>query len=172
MAPGVHATLARHDGRAHTRSVGGTELEWVKALYAYASATENLVAALDDQEYVRNGTAAFAHMIHPDYEFVLVRDEVGEQGAYRGVDGFFAGMREWLSTWETYRIEAEEIIDLGDAALVLTVDRGRSKRAGLPMEQRAAVIHRFRDGLIARSETYMRRDTAFAAAGLAGRGSG
>ena len=146
--------------------MGGTELEWVKALYAYAGATENLVAALEDEEYVRNGTAGFAHMAHPEYEFVLVRDDVGAQGSYRGVEGFFDGMRDWLSSWETYRIEAEEIVDLGDAALVLTVDRGRSKRGGVPMEQRAAVIHRFRDGLIARSETYMRRETAFAAAGL------
>jgi len=152
--------------------VGGTELEWVKALYAFAGATDNLVAALDDEEFVRNGIAAFAQMVHPEYEFVLVRDEVGDQGSYRGVDGFFAGMREWLSSWETYRIEAEEVIDLGDAALVLTIDRGRSKLAGLPMEQRAAVIHRFRDGLIARSETYMRRETALAAAGMAERGSG
>jgi hypothetical protein len=36
---------------------------------------------------VAAGYTAFGHMMSPDFEFVLVRGDVGEQGVYRGADG-------------------------------------------------------------------------------------
>jgi ketosteroid isomerase-like protein len=55
----------------------------VRAFYEF-SAGRDLVAALSEPDFIEAGHAAFDHLMAPQFEFVLVRGDVGEQGIYRG----------------------------------------------------------------------------------------
>ncbi len=69
--------------------------------------------------------AALAAGIAPDFKCVAYGylDVDGE--AFDGLAGLRYLWREWLTPWESYRTEVEEITDLGDEVLVLVRDFGR-----------------------------------------------
>jgi ketosteroid isomerase-like protein len=93
---------------------------------------------------------------------------------YPGVEGEIfeglAGLRyvwlEWLTPWESYRAEVDEVIDLGDEVLVLVRDFGR--RAGNAGEVRvtSAAIWTVRDRKVARIAFWAERAAALKAVGL------
>ena len=53
-------------------------MKLVRGFYDY-SAGRDLLEALADEQYVAAGHAAFGQLAAPDFEFVLVRDEGGDQ---------------------------------------------------------------------------------------------
>jgi len=134
----------------------------VRSFYSY-SAGRDLVEALADERYVAAGHAAFDQLAAEDFEFALVRGEAGAEGIYQGPAGLVEGMREWVSSFQTYVASVEDIIDLDDRVLVLTNERGVSSLGGVPVRQQGAVIWSFREGKVARIETYVQRRAAFAA---------
>jgi ketosteroid isomerase-like protein len=81
-----------------------------------------------------------------------------------------AGVRDFLSTWEDFRIEADEFREI-DAQRILVLDhrRGRGKTSGLEldaMRTEGARLFHIRDGKITRIVLYFDRDRAFADLGL------
>lgn len=134
----------------------------VRAFYEY-SAGRDLVEALSDEAYVEAGHAAFGHIATSDFEFVLVRGEVGEQGVYPGLLGLVDGMRDWVASFRSYVTAVEDVIDLGTRVIVLTDEHGTSRVGAVPVRQRGAVIWTFRAGKVARIETYLQRSAALAA---------
>jgi ketosteroid isomerase-like protein len=135
--------------------------ELVRAFYGF-SAGRDLVEALADPAFVEAGHAAFDELATPDFEFVLVRGEVGEEGVYRGPDGVVEGMREWLTSFRSYVATVEDVIDLGERVIVLSDEHGISRTGGVPVRQRGAVIWTFRGDKVARMETYLQRTAALA----------
>ncbi len=140
-------------------------LELVRAVYAFTSG--DLVGPLNDDEWVRESSAAFGHIVDPDFEFVLVRGEIAEE-SFPGLEGFYTGMREWLSGWESYEVEVDNLLDLDGRVVVFTIERGRSRSGGVPVEQKGAVVWSFRGDKVLRVETYLQRAAALAALGIAG----
>ena len=72
----------------------------------------------------------------------------------------------WISAWDGYREELEEIRDLGDAVCVVATQYGRGKASGLELDNRFAGLYEVHDGLITRVRMYRSRDDALEAAGL------
>ena len=134
----------------------------VRAFYEF-SAERDLVEALAEPDFIEAGQAAFDHLMAPQFEFVLVRGDVGEQGIYRGRNALLDGMREWLSSFRSYVTEVDEVIDLGARVLVLTDERGISRSGEVPLRQRGAVIWTFREAGVERIETYLQPSAALAA---------
>jgi hypothetical protein len=67
-------------------------------------------------------TAATAPFLTADFQCVFVRDDAGRV-AYGGLDGLRAAWLDWLSPWDSYRAEIEEVIDAHEGrVLVLTRD--------------------------------------------------
>jgi ketosteroid isomerase-like protein len=89
--------------------------------------------------------------------------------SYSGVEGFIEGWREWLSPWESYRIEAEQFIDAGEQVVVLARVHARTRRDHVEMEHAPAAVWTLADGRVARIEFYLERSQALADAGLQGR---
>jgi uncharacterized protein len=75
-------------------------------------------------------------------------------------------LRQWLSPWEDWRCEAEELIPAGDSVLVLTRYMGRGKGSDVAVDTRGAHLWTFRDGKVVRLEVFSSRARARAAAGL------
>ncbi len=104
-----------------------------------------------------------------DPEFEIVAADGPETGS-TGLAGTVAGIREFLSAWEDFRITAEEYRELDDGR-ILVLDRrsGRSKATGLDlatMHTQGARVFEIREGKVTKLVLYLDRERAFADLGL------
>lgn len=103
-----------------------------------------------------------------DFEVRFTSDLVGQGGEFlaSGPDGLNAMWREWLTPWESYRLDVEEFIDAGDAVVVFVRVEARTLRDGVLVHHTPAAIYRIREGMVAGITFYLDRAEALAAAGL------
>jgi len=100
-----------------------------------------------------------------DFEFIPAIAAAVEGGSVKGQDEFrrfFNGLKE---TWETFSIEVDEFRAAGDK--VMTIGRLKAKGRGseLELDQRIYSVVWFRDGKVARMQSFLDRDAAESAAG-------
>jgi ketosteroid isomerase-like protein len=115
------------------------------------------------------GDWSSAEWAAPDIEFER-REGPTTAGRWTGLAGMAKGWREWLSSWEDFRIAGvEEYRELDDErVLVLHRFTGRGKSSGVAIEQAqpsgvmgASLLH-IRDGKVTRLVAYAPREEAFA----------
>ncbi len=132
--------------------------------------------ARGDVEFLREGYAALARgdletftalareRLAPGFEF----HHVWDGRVFHG----FEGTMEWISdtreTWDDYSQEVAEIVEVGDAVVVVVELSARGGGSGVPVAQELAVVWRFEDGLAVEARSYTSREEALAAAGVAG----
>ena len=73
---------------------------------------------------------------------------------------------DWLEPWETYRVDIERIVPVGDKVLVLLRVHARVAETQSDVELIAASIYVVRDQRVARVEHYADRNEALEAVGL------
>jgi ketosteroid isomerase-like protein len=74
----------------------------------------------------------------------------------------------WVTAWDAWREEIEEIRDLGNGrVLVLSVQRGRGKGSGVEVQARWAVVYELDGGVITSMRIYPHSEEGLKAAGLA-----
>src|SRR3954469_10523 len=129
---------------------------------------ENVKLVRAGFERTASGDWAIADLFDPHVEFVLVGGQgLGLTEKGRGVDELMGALLEFMSQFDGYRVEAEQIIDLdADRVFVLGRDRGIGRASGAPFEHENGQVFTLRDGHIARWEVYWNRDEARRAAGL------
>ena len=98
-------------------------------------------------------------------------DADGPLGGETGdLDRIGQGVREFLSAWEDFRIEADNFREIdGHRVLVLDHRSGRGKTSGLELgavRTDGARLFHIRDGKVAKLVVYFDRDRAFADLGL------
>jgi ketosteroid isomerase-like protein len=118
------------------------------------------------------GDFSSAEWAHSEIEFVAADGaETGKAGLAATADG----VREFLSAWEEFRVEADEYRDLDDQrVLVLDHRSGRGKTSGLDLGQvrtTGARLFHIRNGKVTRLVIYLDRDCAFADLRLSGEGN-
>lgn len=82
-----------------------------------------------------------------------------------GVRRFFAG---WLGAWERFDAERLELIDAGEAVVMLSRLSGVGKGSGAEVAMRSADVFYFEGGKIVRHVGYPDADEALAELGLSG----
>jgi ketosteroid isomerase-like protein len=104
-------------------------------------------------------------LYHPDCEFAFP-GLLGGGKTYTGLEGGRAAWVDWLTPWESYRIELEQGLDCGDR--VVTFYDVFASPAGSTREVKlsGADVWTVRDGKIARWEAYPNRRAALKAVGL------
>ena len=108
-------------------------------------------------------SAAWAHA---DIEYRTVGFD-GRHGV--GVDAMSELWREWVSAWEEYRVEVEEVRGLDDGrVLVLMRHGGRGKSSGIAIEDMkpGANVFDVRAGRVAALTLYLDRERALTDLGL------
>ena len=105
-------------------------------------------------------------LYHRDH--VLTSDWGADGKTLHGMEGF-AEVREDLDeAWEDWRQEIDDVIDAGgDRVVVLVRLKARGRESGAPVDQPWAMVVELRDGRIAASHTYLSREAALEAVGLA-----
>ena len=128
----------------------------------------------ENVEVVRRQAEAYARgdwreaMSHfaPDVVYDITRNSVGG-GVFHGLDGVRAGYREWLDTWDDYRVELVDVIDAGDDRVVVTTRQtGRGRVSGVAAEWTNGVVNTLRDGKVVRMDVYPSLADALEAVGL------
>ena len=116
------------------------------------------------------GDFSSAEWAHAEIEFVFTG--VPDPGSATGRAAMAKAMRNWLTSWEGFRLAADEFREL-DAETVLVLDHlsGYGKTSGLDLGQihaKGAWLFHVRDGKVMRMVRYMDRERAFADLGLEG----
>ncbi len=118
----------------------------------------------DDAVWTRRCTELEA-LFEPDYAVIWIAHGQRTVEA-TGMDDARRGWLDWLEPWETYRVEIERIVAIGDKVLVLVRVHGRVAGTQNDVELLAGSIYIVRDRRVARVEHYADRDEALEAAGL------
>ncbi len=96
-----------------------------------------------------------ADLLPPDFDTV-----------YQGHHGYLDFWRRWLDAFPDIRWDPEEVVDLGDKALVTTRQSGHGLGSGLAVSEQVFQLFTFRRGLVIRQEDFLDRSKALEAAGL------
>ena len=99
-----------------------------------------------------------------DFVFIPAIATGVEGGGVRGKEGsrqFFESQDE---TWESFDIDAEEFREVGDRVLIDGHVRARGRGSGVDFEQPLLMVVWFRDGKVARVQSFLDRDQANEAA--------
>jgi ketosteroid isomerase-like protein len=85
----------------------------------------------------------------------------------RGHAGVLEAFAIWPDLWDDYRIEILRLVDTGDHVLVTTINRGRGKDSGVPVEMPFSFVFSLRAGKITEWRLFMLEEQAVEAVGLA-----
>ena len=116
------------------------------------------------------GDVSTADWADPEIEFVTADGPA--PGSSTGMAGMADAMREFLSAWEGWRVEADEYRELdSERVLVLQHYQARGKTSGAELGQgwaRGANLFHVRGGRITRLVCYFDRERALEELGLDG----
>jgi ketosteroid isomerase-like protein len=73
---------------------------------------------------------------------------------FAGVDEFMLFLGEWMATWRSQELWAEEIEERGDRVLAVCNRHGVVRSTGTEVERRWAMLWTFRDGRAVRVSAY------------------
>jgi len=137
----------------------------VELLAAMLPAPDTDIASLFRDESLFAVTAeAFEDLFHPDVESVPAWRGTGT--SYSGIEGFREMWIDWLEPWVTYRVQVDEMFEVGDRVVVLVRDRARRPGMDVEVELISGSVWTFRDGKVARVEFYANREELREATGL------
>jgi ketosteroid isomerase-like protein len=100
----------------------------------------------------------------PEVEWVAAPHSLLSSEEYRGHEGVRRFWTEFLSAWDEYGVEVEELIDAGDRVVAVLRLSGRTDE--LEVGEARSSLFTLRDGRIVRIEPFASKDDALAAAGL------
>ena len=133
----------------------------------YPSERIDLAEVLAGEDIAANLEEQFGSMFQADFETVDPTGTVTGSTELRGMTGFIAGFREWLSSWESWRVKADDFLESGNNVLVMLDVVARSK-SQIEIAQRAANVLTFEDGRVTRVEIHLDPEAARRAAGIDG----
>jgi ketosteroid isomerase-like protein len=138
----------------------------VRSMYDMLPAGD-FAALASDEGAMTEVMAALEEVIDPQVEVSLFGPPYTEiRETRRGIDGYAALWRDWLRPFHSYRIEPDEMIDLGNRVLVLTRAIARVDADSPEIVNSGATIFGVRNGRVTNVESFLDRSQALEAAGL------
>jgi ketosteroid isomerase-like protein len=99
---------------------------------------------------------------HPRVEAhtARIQTDLDLEPVYYTREGLGRALAIWLDAWEDYRVEPNELIDLGDRIVVLSRQTGRGWESGAEVEMPHAVVITFAHGWAVKLQFYWDWDEA------------
>ena len=107
---------------------------------------------------------ALGRYLDPAIEWLPVTHSLLAVESYRGFEGVRRFWGEFLSTWESYRVEVLRLYDAGDRVAVVVRIVGRAH--GLEIEETRSSLLTIRDGRVVHVQSFATPEGAPEAAGL------
>jgi ketosteroid isomerase-like protein len=107
---------------------------------------------------------ALARFLDPGIEWVPVAHSLLAVESYRGFDGVRRFWGEFISAWESYKVEPLSFHDAGDQVAVVVHIVGRTHE--LEVDETRSSLLTLRDGRVVRVQSFSDPDGAREAAGL------
>jgi ketosteroid isomerase-like protein len=139
--------------------VSEENVELVRRLYA-ALASEGSGRDFE----LRLTDEALSRFLDPRIEWLPVPDSVLAADSYRGFEGVRRFWSEFVSTWESYRVEPLRFDDTGDQVAVVVHIVGRTH--DLEVDDTRSSLLTVRDGRVVRVQSFADAEGAREAAGL------
>jgi ketosteroid isomerase-like protein len=108
--------------------------------------------------------AEVREIFDPEVEWVAAPHSLLASEEYRGYDGVRRFWTQFLSAWDEYGLEVDEVIDAGDQVVAVMRLSGRTNE--LEVDEARSSLLTLRDGRIVRIEPFASKDGALEAAGL------
>ena len=144
----------------------------IQAVFGEAAGLSESAMSEENVEVVRQMYTAFhagdaeAALAYFDPEVEVDASIRVDSGIVRGRDELFAMVARWVGAWDEWREQIEEVRDLGNQVLVVSVQHGRGKEGDIEVATRYAVLYRIHGGKIVRMSIYSEAAEALEAAGL------
>jgi ketosteroid isomerase-like protein len=130
------------------------------------AAPDDVTAGRSDPSLARPLWEMLAALAAPDFEVAMVGIEGTPGSTFQGVAGVFKSWADWLGPWESYSVHPDEVIEGRDTVVVLARQVGRPRGSSGTVEQRAAMVWRFRGDQVTRIEFHLDPERALASAGI------
>jgi ketosteroid isomerase-like protein len=140
--------------------------------------TERLIAMIRAGEAFAPGTALeglggieemaalLGHIGHSDFVTVMV-DKGGRATEHPGVEGLREALGDWITPYESFRLEIDETIVTDDDVIVFLVDQvATTKHGGVEIRTPSASVWRTLEGRIVQATFYIDQPMALKAAGI------
>lgn len=114
-----------------------------------------------EQRFTDEALGAF---LDPGIEWIPVAESPLAVDSYRGFDGVRRFWSDFLSAWESYRVEPQRFDDAGDRVAVVVHIVGRTH--DLEVDETRSSLLTVRDGRVVRVESFAEPDGARVAATL------
>jgi ketosteroid isomerase-like protein len=138
----------------------------------YPGSSVDIAKLISDDDAMTRYEAPLLPLIHPSFEvnldpgYAALSDKTSARNL-RGIDAFREMWRDWLSAWESFRLDVEDLVSLVDSRVLALVDmHARPKAGGIEMSLRGAAIWTLIDGQVSRIQLFLDRADALEAAGL------
>jgi len=139
--------------------VSRENVELVRRLYA------ELASEGSTQEFVQRLTDdALGRFLDQDIEWVPVTHSLLAVDSYRGFEGVRRFWGEFLSTWDSYKVEPLRLCDAGDQVAVVVHIVGRTQE--LAVDETRSSLLTVRNGRVVRVLSFADPEGAREAAGL------
>jgi ketosteroid isomerase-like protein len=139
--------------------VSQENVELVRRLYA------ELASEGSSRDFeLRLTDEALGRLLDPRIEWLPVTDSLLAVDSYRGFDGVRRFWGEFVSAWESYRVEPLRFDDAGDLVAVVVRIVGRTHE--LEVDETRSSLLTVHDGRVVRVESFADPEAARAAAGL------
>jgi len=118
--------------------------------------------------YERADMDAVLRLCDEDIEITQDAKLLGAPGHQHGHDGVREAFALWPEQWDDFRVEVLRLDDFGDHVMVDTVNHGRGKDSGVPVEMPFTFLFRLRGGKITEWQLFFDEAQALEAVGPAG----
>jgi hypothetical protein len=120
---------------------------------------------IEGEEMIEVVSELLRHNAHTDYVTLMVSES--QTFDYAGPEGFSEAWKDWISPYQSFRVELDEVIRLEDK-LVFTVRQVVTTRhSSVEVETPSAAVWWIEDGQIRQAAFYLDRRAGLKAAGLA-----
>jgi ketosteroid isomerase-like protein len=122
-------------------------------------------SVIEGTEGIEQMIEAIRDHLHPEFVTQMI-SESAMPTEWRGIEGFREALTDWISPYETFRLEIEEAIVEEDKLVFLARQVGTTKHAGVEVVTESATIWWLEDGLIRQAVFYLDQKAALKAAGI------
>ena len=102
---------------------------------------------------------------HPDFTTLMVSESAGAQ-EFSGVEGFKEALSDWISPYESFRLEVDGVLSNEDNLVFLARQVATTRHDAVDVATESASVWRISDGLVSQVTFYLDRQMALQAAGV------